>query len=67
MSQGAQRRASREAADALQRGQQGFLHGLLCELHVAQLRERIADQVGAVALDLGEPGIGHAMGKRIEE
>jgi len=56
---GPERGLAPEAADALQRGHQGLLHGLLGKLGVAQLRKRVADQVRAVALDFREARVGH--------
>jgi hypothetical protein len=62
VSQVAQRRLAAERVDALEGGHQGFLDRLLSHLAVAQLGERVAQQVRPVALDLGEARIRHRGG-----
>src|SRR5687767_2419774 len=53
-----QRRAAVERTDALERGEESLLDGLLGLLGIAQLREGIPHQVGAVALDLQVARVG---------
>jgi hypothetical protein len=57
---GAQVRLPAKTGFSGERRQQGFLHGILGCFRIAQLQARVAQQVGALVLDLGAEIRGHA-------